>query len=386
MSLEPFDATPRTRLVFGIGSAARVGALTAGLGVQRPVLVSDPGIVAAGHTARAAQALEEAGLAVRIFAEVHENPGGADVEACAEAARGHAADGFVALGGGSSIDTARAANIVLCDGHGIASYEGYGKVAAALFPLVAVPTTAGTGSECQSFALISDPSHRKMACGDPKAAARIAILDPALTATQPRSVTAASGLDALVHAIETAVTTGRTPLSLMYSHEAFRRLIASFSRALEVPDDLSARAGMQLGAAFAGLAIEASMLGAAHACANPLTRRKNLVHGHAVATMLPAVVRYNAAEPEAAEAYRALVLGADLVPRRAPPVTAIEALLACLAELVADAGIPSLRDQGVAEEDVAELAAEAATQWTGRFNPRPLTERDFADLYRETLG
>src|SRR5207247_5413533 len=143
-------------------------------------------------------------------------------------------------------------------------YWGVGKASRPMLPLIAIPTTAGTGSECQSFALIADEhTHQKMACGDPKAAARVAILDPALTVSQPPRVTACTGIDAIAHAVETAVTKKRNPLSLMYSHEAFKLTLGSFERVLSHPLDLEPRGRMLLGSALAGTAIEHSMLGAA---------------------------------------------------------------------------------------------------------------------------
>lgn len=385
MTPADFDLQPRTRLVAGAGAARRCGALVRELGLRRVLLVSDTGVAAAGHCQTLRQSLSEAGVEVVPFLDVQENPGAADVERCQAAARAAGIDGFVALGGGSSIDTARAANMVLCNGGSIESYQGHARAEHPLLPLVALPTTAGTGSECQSFALISDAEHRKRACGDPHAAARIAILDPLLTLTQPRAVTIATGLDALVHAVETAVCTRRNPWSLLYSHDSFRRIQACLPRVLATPDDVGARAQMQLGAAFAGLAIEASMLGAAHACANPLTRRFDLVHGHAVALMLPAVVRFNAADPAACEAYATLARRAGLAAAAAPAQDGCRALQRRIDALLELVQIPPLRATGMGRTAIAELAQEAATQWTGRFNPRPVSEQDFAQLYAASL-
>jgi alcohol dehydrogenase len=182
-----------------------------------------------------------------------------------------------------------------------------GKATKPMLPLIAVPTTSGTGSECQSAALIADEvTHQKMACLDPKAAARVAILDPVLTLSQPARVTACTGVDALVHALESAVTKKRNAISAIYAREAFRLCFQSLPRVLERPDDLEARARMQLGAAFAGAAIENSMLGAAHSCANPLTARYNVVHGQAVGLMIRGVMRFNAELPEVEQVYRDL--------------------------------------------------------------------------------
>src|SRR5205085_5911649 len=192
-------------------------------------------------------------------------------------------------------------------------YWGLGKAKSPMLPLIAIPTTGGTGSECQSFALITDEeTHQKMACGDPKAAARIAILDPALTLSQPRKVTACSGIDAVAHAIETAVARSRTPMSLVFSREAFRLTLTGLPRVLKSPQDIDARSCMLLGAAWAGTAIENRMLGAAHSAANPLTAHFKIPHGHAVGLMLPHVVRFNAADHATAHAYSDLAATARI--------------------------------------------------------------------------
>jgi alcohol dehydrogenase len=182
----PFDYQPRTRLIFGAGTLSRVGQLARELGGTRVLVVTDVGIVAAGHAERALVALRSEGLFATMFDGVRENPDASDVERCVAVARAQGVDLFVGLGGGSAMDTAKGANFVLTNGGQIADYKGIGKASQPMLPLIAIPTTAGTGSECQSFALISDPvSHLKMACGDPKAAAKIALLDPELTLSQP---------------------------------------------------------------------------------------------------------------------------------------------------------------------------------------------------------
>ena len=217
----------------------------------------------------------------------------------------------------------------------------------------------------------------KMACGDPSAAVRIAILDPELTRTAPAHVTSAAGFDAIAHAVETAVTTRRTSLSQMYSHHAWRLLAPAFGRVLGAPSDMEARSAMQLGAHFAGAAIEQSMLGAAHACANPLTARYDITHGLALAMILPHVVRWNAVV--AMDQYAALLRSAG----RAANGTAAQDLARELEALAATAGIGKrLRDGGVQEEALPELAAQAAQQWTGTFNPRPFDAAGALAIYR----
>ncbi len=203
----------------------------------------------------------------------------------------------------------RESTSLLTQGGAIHDFQGYGKATKPMLPMIGVPTTAGTGSEAQSYAIISDPrTHRKMACGDPKAAFRAVILDPRLTLTQPASVTAAAGYDAIAHAVESFVCTTRNTRSQERSLEAWRLLEANYERVLTAPDDLEARAAMQLGAFHAGTAIELSMLGATHACANPVTARYGTTHGNAIAILLPHVVRWNAS---AAESMYAELFGAS---------------------------------------------------------------------------
>jgi alcohol dehydrogenase len=385
MMLDSFDSMPRTRLVFGAGTLDRLGHLSAELGAHRVLLVTDRGIVAAGHAGRAVALLKAAGLEVAVYDAVRENPTTLDVARCVEGARAAGADLFVGIGGGSSMDTAKGANFLLTNGGEIRDYQGVGRARHPMLPLIAIPTTAGTGSECQSAALIADEAtHVKMACLDPKAAARIAILDPVLTVSQPRRVTALTGTDALVHAVESAVTSRRTPWSFLHSREAFRLCAGALETVLAEPENLEARGRMLLGAALAGMAIENSMLGAAHAAANPLTAHFGVVHGAAVGLLLPHVVRYNAIEPSAQAGYFDLAVSAGLAGPGTNPEAAVAVLIGFLQRLQAVAGIPgTLAAAGVDPAAIPELAADAARQWTAGFNPRPIGQAGFEALYRK---
>ncbi len=372
-----FDFQPRTRLIFGPDTLERVGELARDLGSRRVLVVTDKGIVAAGHAARAVSFLEAVGLNAAVHAEVRENPTTQDVSLCVAAARAAEADLLVGLGGGSSMDTAKGANFILSNGGEMRDYWGVGKATKPMLPLIAIPTTAGTGSECQSAALIADETtHQKMACLDPKVLPRIAILDPLLTVSQPQGVTACTGMDALVHSLETAVTRKRNGISAAFSRQAFRQCIAALPHVLTTPLDLKARANMQLGAAFSGLAIETSMLGAAHSAANPLTAHHGIAHGHAVGVMLPPVIRFNAGLPQARARYEELASAAGL----GSVEGLVERVLAILQLAQMDR---PLRELGVQEAGIPALAAEAAQQWTAGFNPRPITAADFEALYRE---
>jgi alcohol dehydrogenase len=371
-STSGFTGAISTRVVAGAGCLADLGRLAAELGGKHALLVTDAGVGRAGHATRAQLSLAAAGLSITPYDRVAENPTSDAVADCVGVARAAGIDLIVGLGGGSSMDVAKGCNFVLTNGGRMEDYWGHGKATRPMLPLIAVPTTAGTGSECQCYALIChSESHRKMACGDPKAAARIALLDPVLTLTQPRSVAAATGIDALAHALESAVTTKRTEISFRLSREAFRLCSASLATVLTQPADLAARAAMQLGAAYAGAAIENSMLGATHSAANSLTTRYGLVHGRAIGLMLPHVVRFNAADPAVAARYQELA---------GRPATDIAAQVDDLLRL---AGMPrTLREAGVPEADLPALAQAATLEWTARFNPRPVTADDFIGLYR----
>lgn len=386
------DYQLRTRLVAGEHAIEQLGTLAKSLGAKRVLVVSDPGVLSAGIFHIGENSLHQAGLETCGFHQLAENPSTEHVDAGLQMARSFHPDLLVGLGGGSSMDCAKGINFLYSCGGSIADYWGVGKAPSPMLPLIAIPTTAGTGSETQSFALISDAkSHMKMACGDPKAAPAIAILDPHLTRTQPRRVTALTGIDALTHSLESFVTTKRNAMSDCYAREAWSLLSRGFPKVIEEPDDLNARSEMQLGAAFAGMAIEASMLGAAHALANPLTAFLDVPHGQAVGMMMPHVIRFNA--PQVADRYRELVrLLPDATQNdlRNPSESLADrfqswlslASLACrLCELPAWSKKSA---EYQSQDDLIDAMAQMATkQWTGTFNPRPATQADFAALYRE---
>ena len=379
--MKSFDFQPRTRVVFGAGAIERLGELAHELNFRRTLLVADHGLLASGHIDEAVKPLEKAGVEVIRFHDFEVNPDSRMVENGAAFVAPLQIDSIIGLGGGSSMDCAKGINFLLTNGGQMSDYLGYGKATQPMLPMIAIPTTAGTGSEGQSYALISNAdSHAKMACGDPKAAFRVALLDPVLTLSQPRSITATSGFDAMAHAVETYVTTKRNPLSELFSREAWRLLEPNYERVLSQPDNLEARGAMQLGAYYAGVAIENSMLGATHACANPLTAHYGTAHGAAIAMLLPTVVRWN--ERFAFNDYFWL-LSWSSVAGQSNGVTATEALARRLEELAAAGGLrTNLRAEGVQETELPELAAEAAEQWTGTFNPRPFDKQGAIEVYQ----
>ena len=371
--METFDCELKQQVIFGDNTIERLGELTRALGGSRVLLVTDPGIEKAGILARAVSALQSERIAAYVYADVMSNPTTESVEAAVEVAKTNAPiDFIIGLGGGSPMDCAKGANFLLTNGGKMEDYWGTNKATEPMLPSIGVPTTIGTGSEAQSFALISQAdTHIKMACGDKKARFDTVILDGTLTKTLPRPIAAITAIDAIAHAVESYVSTRHNPMSQMFARHAWELLDAHFEASLE-PNSSTSRSKMLFGAYLAGLAIENSMLGAAHACANPLTARYDVIHGVAVALMLPHVIRFNS--HVVGEAYHELYADGDIADR----ITALKRI----------GNLPNrLRDYPVqytiGTADIPTLAKEAAAQWTAQFNPRPLDIGDFVRFYEQ---
>jgi alcohol dehydrogenase len=242
--LTPFDFQPTTRVLFGENTIAQLGNLTKALGGRRVLLVTDPGIIRAGHVERALHSLQKEPLEVFIFSAVEENPTTRHVENGVQFAKANApVDFIIGLGGGSAMDGAKGINFLLTNGGKMEDYWGVDKATKPMLPAIGIPTTAGTGSEAQSFALISqEKTHIKMACGDKKARFRAAILDPHLVKTAPQKVAALAGIDAISHAVESYVCTRRNLFSQMFAREAWRLLEQSFEVILNEPNNIARRA------------------------------------------------------------------------------------------------------------------------------------------------
>jgi alcohol dehydrogenase len=380
--MESFDFHTRTRLVFGSGAFKYIGALARELGFNRTLIVADQGMIDCGYVDEAVKLLDISRIEVFGFHDFGENPDTAMVEAGRAFAAPLDIDSIVALGGGSSLDCAKGINFALTNGGSMRDYWGYAKVsskpdAKPMLPMIGVPTTAGTGSDAQTYALISDAeTHVKMACGDPQAAFKIALLDPRLTVTAPPGLTASAGYDAISHAVESYVTKKRNPVSRMLAREAWRLLEPNFETVLNEPANIEARGAMLLGSYLAGLAIENSMLGATHACANPLTKNFGVTHGLAIAVMLPRVVGWN----------MDVVRGSyeDLANDAGSPTA--EGLIRRLEELAAAGDLPrNLSSLNVSKNALPALAEEAAKQWTGGFNPRDWSFEGAMEVYQAAL-
>jgi alcohol dehydrogenase len=378
----PFELASPTRLVFGPGTLSRVGELARELGFRRTLLVADPGIVAAGFAARATASLEAASVVSLTFSGFDHDPTSAMADAGASVGRAAGVDSLVGLGGGSSLDCAKSIGFVLANGGRMPDYRGYGKVKHPLPPMIGVPTTAGTGSEAQAYALVSDDvTHEKMACGDPSAFFKVAILDPELLVSLPRAMTAATGYDAIAHCVETWVTTARTPASDLFAREAFRLMESSYERVLARPRT-SRRAGPRCSERY---------------WAAPRSRPRCSARPTPAPTRSPrATARRTALRSRCC--CRTSCAGTAPSPARATPSCsprpaaswpsrAAEALATRLEALaVRRRAAARAAERRVPEADLPALADEAAQQWTGRYNPRPFDVSGARELYRAAFA
>jgi len=376
-----FAFTYGPRLVSGAGAAAALGAH---LPPGRCLVVTDATVRKLGLADRALQSLAEAGIEPIVFDAVEQDPSLATLQAAVAA--GEEASSVVGFGGGSPMDVAKLAAYLLATGEDIDNLWGLGKATGRRLPLVQVPTTAGTGSEATAVAVITVGGSEKRGVNSPPLAADLAILDADLTLTAPHGVTAATGIDAMVHAIE-AYTSARlkNPLSDMLAREALRLLSGNLLRVLEQPGDRRARGAMLLGAHLAGVAFANAPVAGVHALAYPLGGHFHVPHGAANALMLVPVLRHNmhAAMPLYAEL--GTLLDPDLEPlgRQAQA----QGFIAALEKLTGAAGVPQRLSQvGVAARDLDLLAAEAIKQERLLINnPCPISQVDARRLYESVL-
>ncbi len=373
-----------TRVVLGPGALGRLGEEVRRLGMRRPLVVTDAGVVRAGIAERVHAQLRDARLAFARFEDVQGNPTDRDAAGGLSAFRAGGCDGLVAVGGGSSIDVAKLVQLLTTHEPPLSRYDdaagGDRFVRDELPPLVAIPTTAGTGSEVGRSGVATLPdTGRKTVIFSPHLMPRCAICDPELTVGLPRNLTAWTGLDAFTHGLEAYVATGFHPLADAVALDGIRRVARALPAALEDGTDLAARTDMMIAAMEGAMAFQKG-LGASHALAHALGPVSGVHHGLANAIVLPAVVAWNRPAAAARLAHVAVVMGE-------PPGAPDEALAARAVErvssLVRAAGIPPrLREVGVREEDLPRIAAKAFEDASHRTNPRPCTEADLLALAR----
>ncbi|MDT8275248.1 iron-containing alcohol dehydrogenase [Roseomonas mucosa] len=375
------------RIVVETGGLDRLGTLMAGLGAKRVAIVCDRGIVEGGLAARARSALTAAGLTARVLDGVQADPPVATVRATLAAARDFAADGVVGLGGGSSLDTAKLVALLLRSGQAVEELYGQDKAQGPRLPLIQVPTTAGTGSEVTWASVVTSERNEKQAIYAPQLLPDIALLDAGLTLGMPPRVTAATGLDAMVHAVEAYTSrTRKNPVSDALAVKALALLGGNLRRVVADGTDLPAREAMLEGAMLAGMAFVNASVAAVHALSYPLGARFHVPHGHSNALVMGPVFRFNL--PAAAEVYAelapCLLPGRRFVSAR----EAAEAFVAALEELAGSVGLETRMSQlGVTEADLPGMAEEVVggLQRLLANNPRDMVREDVVAMYRAVL-
>lgn len=371
-------------VIFEPGASARLGAIIR-TRMTRPVIVTDKGIVSAGLIDDALKSLKAEGLDYHLVDGIEADPPARVVRNSVEIARAHKADGVIGFGGGSSMDTAKLIAVLLNSSQSLEEIYGTGKIKGGRAPLALLPTTSGTGSEVTDIAVVTTDDDQKMGILGDQMFADIAILDPALTYGLPRQVTAATGVDAMVHAIEAYTNRHRkNPVSDALAREALRLLSSNIVAACETPNDAAVRADMLLGAMLAGQAFTNSPVGAVHGMAYPLGALFHIPHGASNALMLEPVLRFSA--PAAAPLYAELgdVIGANATGGYA---TRADAFIAKLMAIVAATGVERrLSNLGISHNDLPRMAEDAMkAQRVMQNNPREVTYDDALRMYGEVL-
>ncbi|MAW80035.1 MAG: alcohol dehydrogenase [Parvularcula sp.] len=377
-----FDTVPN--IIFETGAAARLGEIVKSR-MTRPFVVTDKGVISAGLIDGALKGLEKAGLDYALFDGVEADPPAKVVKGAIEAARAHKADGVIGFGGGSSMDTAKVIACLINSTQSLEEIYGIDQVKGDRVPLTLIPTTAGTGSEVTNISVITTEDDQKVGVLGPQLYADLAILDASLTLSKPRHVTSATGIDAMVHAIEAYTTKlKKNPVSDALATKALALLSANIQRACDTPDDIEAREAMLLGAMLAGQAFANAPCAAVHAMAYPLGVHFHVPHGLANSLMLAPVLKFNI--PAAAPLYAELgdIVGAD---GTGDFQMRAESFVAKMVEICAATGVKNrLSDVGVSHNVLPKLAEDAAKiERLMKNNPRPVTYDDALALYTEVL-
>jgi len=376
-----------TRLVFGEGTSLTVGEELKALGCARPMLVTDVGLVKAGIVGRITSALEGVGLEPIVFDKVCPNPSVPTVAAGVEAAGSAGADAIVAVGGGSPIDAAKAIAMMCAQEGSTLDYEvGKRDITTRGLPVVTIPTTAGTGSELTYYSVITDPdAHRKFDVGSPLMAPIVALDDPELTYELPRDMTAATGMDALTHAIEAFTSRGAAHHTDALALQAIRVIGKYLPRAVGTPDDLKARQMMLMASAMAGMAFANAGLGAVHGLSAPVGGHLDAPHGAANAALLPFVMDYNLYACLKPYAAIAKTWGADVAGGTREECA--KAAIKMVRTLSRDVGIPTLGELGVTPDIIPTLARDSMGEYSNsNDNPAPLQVEDAEKILMNALG
>lgn len=383
--MKQFNFFTAKSLLFGPGVVEKTGDALMELRVKKALIVSDAFLIESGLVNKVTLPLEEAGIEYALFKDFEPSPTLQNAESCFEFLQEKECDGVIGFGGGSSIDTSKAAALLVNNPPPVKQYIGVEKVPNPAIPIIAIPTTAGTGSEVSNASILKDDvNHVKGGIMSHHLAPSVAIVDPNLTLSMPPRLTASTGLDALTHAIEGYVAVKASPLTEMYHGEAIRLIAENLRTAVARGSDREARYNMALGAMYAGIGMATASCGAVHALAYPLESKYTVAHGDANASLLPAVMRFNVLANMKKFRDIAILMGenVDGLSMRDAALKAADAV----AHLCADVKVPKLREIGVKEEDLDEFA-EIGVGMSRLMdnNPRKCLLEDAKKIYRESF-
>ena len=372
-----------TKIISGIGSTAEIIKELNAINAKKVLLITDPGLVQAGVAQQVVEMLKQAAVEVEIFDAVEPDPSIQVATKAAEMAKNVKANVLIALGGGSAIDTAKSAALLVTNGGYLKDYAGVNKVVKPILPLIAVPTTAGTGSEVTIFAVMSDPEKQeKFTISSALIAPAVAVLDPLLTLKLPPSVTAFTGMDALTHAIEAFTSSIAQPPTDALALSAIKLVLKHLPVAVGRGDNIKARDGMLQASLLAGIAFNNAFLGLAHAIASPLGGHFHVPHGLANAVMLPYVMEYNL--PTAVRRYAEIGCALGLQAVGDTPRAVAEKTVAAITQLARDINIPEkLSNIGAKEELLPLVARDALKSIQLKFNVRNASEKEILALLQK---
>jgi len=380
--LNSFSFELPTRIEYGVGAIGKLAESVKVLGFRKVLIVTDKGIETSGLLSAIADQLTTAKIEFDTFSEVESNPKDHNVHAGTKMAKGLKADGLVAVGGGSPIDCAKAIAVLATHGGAVRDYEGRGKISGNVLPLIAIPTTAGTGSEVTFSSVITDSGEGfKFTLKHPCIAPRIALLDPQMTITLPSGLTAATGMDALTHAIEGYTARVSEPLADAAALYAIELVAKYLKIAVFKGNDMEARAGMLLGSVLAGIAFSHSDVGSVHCIAEALGGKYDTAHGVCNAVVLPAVMEYNMDYCRERYARIASAMGISSDSTENGARRAVEAVN----QLAVDVNLPSFGSFGVKAADIEELAFKSFVNGSNADNPRPMSKDDYLILFNNMM-
>ena len=382
--MKNFTFTVPQDIIFGMGSLKRLPELLEKNGSKKMLLISDRGLEKLGVVEKVKDIVEASGIHVAEFLDVEPNPSVDTVNNATKAYQEAGATSIVALGGGSPMDVAKAVGVLAKFGGQITEYEGAHKVPGKIVPIIAIPTTAGTGSEVTAFSVITDTSRNyKLTVFSYELIPSYALLDPELIMTAPASIAASCGVDALIHAWEAYTSRDASPFSDAMAEKAMELIGANLRRFVANRQDEEAACAMMSGSMFAGIAFAWARLGNIHAMSHPVSAFFHVPHGVANSILLPTIVEYNALADKGR--YEKIY---NYISKENEPVIDFvpELLVDAARELLKDLGIPSrLSDVGVTEDKIPQMAADAMKRGNIMANPRQSTLKDIEMLYRKAL-